>query len=100
MRELDAAGEAEAERDSIITYAPNIDQQEKLAVDPSLLLLSFLDPDRDIGHQQRQLSTDLLNGAVVSNQTRFYLDSCTAFPQYVSSSHRVSPFFCQYHSIA
>ena len=62
-----------------------------------LLLLSFLDPDRDIGHQQRQLATELLTGPVVSNQARFCLDSCTPFPQVVSTSHRVFPFFSQYH---
>ena len=40
-------------------------------------LLSFLDPDRDIRHQQRQIYTELLTGPVVSNQARFCLDSCT-----------------------
>ena len=38
-------------------------------------LLSFLDPNLDIGHEQRQLSTELLTGPVVSNQARFCLDS-------------------------
>ena len=58
-----------------------------------LLLLSFLDSDRDIGHQQCQLSTELLTGSVVSNQARFCLDCCTPFPQFVSTSHMVTPFF-------
>ena len=62
-----------------------------------LLLLSFLDRDRNIGHQQRQLCTELLTRPVVSNQARLCLDSCTPFPQFVSRSHRVSPFFSQYH---
>ena len=63
----------------------------------SNLLLSFLDPDRNIGHQQHQLSTELLTGPVVSNQARFCLDSCTPFPQFVFTSRRVSPFFSQYY---
>ena len=54
-----------------------------------LLRLSFLDPNREMGHQQRQL----LIGPVVSNQARFCLDSCTVRLQ-VS---QVSPFFSQYH---
>ena len=58
------------------------------------LLLDFLDPNRD---QQRQLCTELLTGPVVSNQTRFCLHSCTAFPQFVFTSRRVSSFFFQYH---
>ena len=60
-------------------------------------LLSFLDPDRDIGHQQCQLFTELLTGTVVSNQARFCLDSYTPFPQFVCRSHKVYPFFFQYH---
>ena len=62
-----------------------------------LLLLSFLDSDGDIGHQQRQLSTELLTGPVVSNQARVCLDSCTSFPQFIPMSRRVTPFFSQYH---
>ena len=51
-----------------------------------LLLLSFLDPDRDRGHQQCQLSIELLTGPVVSDQAKFYLDACTPIPQFVSMS--------------
>ena len=35
------------------------------------------DPKRDIGHQQRQLATELLTGPVVSYQTRFCLEGLT-----------------------
>ena len=52
-------------------------------------LLNFLDPEWDIGHQQRQLSTIFLTGPVVSGHTWFCLDSSTPFPQFVSSSRRV-----------
>ena len=38
-----------------------------------IILLNFLDLDRDIGHQQRQLSNELLTGPVVSYQTIFHL---------------------------
>ena len=65
--------------------------------DYCLLLLSFLNPYRNIGHQQRQLFTELLTGPVVSNQARFCLDSCTPFPQFVSTPHKMTPFFTQYH---
>ena len=64
-----------------------------------LLLLSFLDPDRNIGYQQCQLSTELLTGPVVSNQARFCLDSCTPFPKFVFMSHKVFPFFSKIYNI-
>ena len=35
-------------------------QAEMCAIHEAILLLSFLDPDRDIGHQQCQLSTDFM----------------------------------------
>ena len=62
-----------------------------------LLFLNFLDRDRDIGKQQRQLTTGFFTGPVVSYQIMFCLDSCTPFVQFVSTSRRVSPFFSQYH---
>ena len=49
-----------------------------------LLLPNFLDSERDIGHQKRQISTELLTGPVVSYQTRFCLDSCTPVRLHVS----------------
>ena len=64
---------------------------------PIALVLTYSSSDRDIEHQQHQLSTELLNGPVVSYQTKFCLDSCTPFPQFVSTSRRISPLFSQYH---
>ena len=82
----------------ISPFATATDSATQIFIADFILLLSCLDPDRDIGNQQCQLSTQLLTGPVVANQTRFCLDSCTAFPQFGSTSCRVFPFFSQYHS--